>query len=67
MKTQHAEPPTLVTIESAARDLSLSRRTLYRMIDAGAIPVVKLTPRSVRIPREDLAKYVQARTVNAKK
>ena len=44
----------LMTKREAAEWLRISVRTLERYIDAGAVPVVKLGVRSVRIRRSDL-------------
>ena len=41
--------PIAVTIEEAAKALSMSRRSICRMLDAGALPKVKILG-SVRIP-----------------
>lgn len=60
-ETVNLEPaaePLLVRVEEAARMLSLSRSTIYEMLDAGELPSVRRgTAR--RIPLEALRAWVQ--------
>jgi excisionase family DNA binding protein len=49
----------LLTLPQAAHDLSISRRTLERLISAGIFPAPVKIGRSSRIPREDLAAYLE--------
>jgi excisionase family DNA binding protein len=58
--------PILYSIPAAARKLSLSERTVYRLIDAGRIRMVNVgtTGRAMtRIRAEDLIAFVDASTV----
>lgn len=48
----------LLTLPQAAHDLSVSRRTLERLIAAGIFPTPVKIGRSSRIPRVDLATYL---------
>lgn len=43
--------------------LGVSRSTLYRLIDAGELDLVKLSPRASAITRESLARYAEARSI----
>lgn len=43
-----------LTVEEAARRLSVSRATIYRWAQAGRIQIYKLGPKSSRIKAEDL-------------
>jgi excisionase family DNA binding protein len=59
-----SEPSALLTIDEAAAQLRVSRRTLYSMIEAGEIPTVKLPGTlghkrpPVRVARAALAAFV---------
>jgi excisionase family DNA binding protein len=56
--------PLLVRVEEAARILSLSRSTIYELMDAGELPSVRHgTAR--RIPVAALREWVARRTVPA--
>ena len=45
------------SLDEAARSISLSRRTLYQLIDAGMLRTVKLGRRRL-VPREELERLV---------
>ncbi len=58
-----AAPPAsdqrdLLTLPSAAQRLSISKRTLERLISSGAFPPPVKIGRSSRVPRSDLARYL---------
>lgn len=61
--TSTAHDPTLValTVEEAARRLSVGRTTMYALLASGEIPSVTVG-RLRRIPAEALNDYVAART-----
>jgi excisionase family DNA binding protein len=49
------ETPDLLTTEEARRLLRVSRATMYRHIEDGSIPSVRLTATgAIRIPRREL-------------
>ncbi len=50
--------PLLVGIEDAARIIGLGRSKTYELIREGTIPVLHIG-RSVRVPLEELRRYVQ--------
>lgn len=50
--------PLLLNVDQAAQALAISRRALYRLIDNGTIPVVRIGA-SVRIPTDTLAEFVE--------
>lgn len=52
------------TVEQFALLTQYHPKSLYRMIKAGRIPVIRLGPRTIRIPRI-LAKAVRAKNPNA--
>jgi excisionase family DNA binding protein len=54
-----AEMPELLTIDELAARARESRRTIQRRIAAGELEVIRLSPRSVRIPRTAAARYLQ--------
>jgi len=64
-----AEPPPagplLLRVAEAAEMLAISRSTLYQLVAAGRVPVVRLG-RAVRVPRRELERStVSARTTIA--
>lgn len=52
----------LLTVPEAAAELRLHRATVYRLIAEGALPVVRVTRRGVRINRDALNEYVKSQT-----
>ena len=52
-------PPALLTLNATARSLSISKRSLERLIAAGTFPVPVKIGRSSRVPREDIAAYLE--------
>lgn len=48
----------LLTVDEAARLLTISKPTVWRMIRAGELPVVKIAKRSRRIKRSDIEAYI---------
>ncbi|HEX75487.1 MAG TPA: helix-turn-helix domain-containing protein [Dehalococcoidia bacterium] len=48
----------LLTVDQAARLLTISKPTVWRMIRAGELPVVKIAKRSRRIKRSDILAYI---------
>ncbi len=55
----HAPIQPLLTLPQAANGLSVSRRTLERLISAGTFPPPLKIGRSSRIRCEDLAAYLE--------
>jgi excisionase family DNA binding protein len=53
----------LYRVAEVANMIGVSRAYLYVLINEGKVPVVRLGPNAVRIPREALAKWVQENTV----
>ena len=56
MITNEAE---FLTVREAADLLRVSRPTIWRWIDAGRLPAVRLGPRSIRVRRADLRRLEQ--------
>ena len=52
----------LLTITAAAAYVSLSRTSIYKLIERGDLPVVRLLPDAPRIKRSDLDALIAART-----
>lgn len=57
-----APPKLLRTVPEAAAMLGLSKRTIYRMVDAGELPVVWCGS-IMRLPEDGLRKWVSTKTV----
>ncbi len=52
------------TIDEVAEKLKVSTRTVYRWVEAGDLPVIKLTPGergNVRISESDLQEFLNTR------
>jgi excisionase family DNA binding protein len=52
------------TIGEVAEKLKVSTRTVYRWVDSGDLPIIKLTPGekgNVRVSERDLEEFVEAR------
>lgn len=57
----HPDHSILIPLPEAARRVSLSLRTFRKLVDAGEIPVVRLSARRVAVAETDLADFVTAR------
>ena len=60
MPATPAEPPLLLTVEQAAGLLHIGRTHTWRLVNAGVIPSVRLSPRIVRVPRLALEGLIAA-------
>lgn len=52
------------TIAEVAKKLKVSTRTVYRWVEAGDLPIIKLTPGeagNVRVSGRDLGEFIEAR------
>lgn len=49
-----SNPPALISTAETCRRLGICRQTLYRMMKAGAIPYVKISPRTFRFDISDI-------------
>lgn len=47
----------MLTVREIASRLGLSKMTIYRLVDAGTIPAVRVG-RSLRVSREDFESYL---------
>ena len=56
----------LLTVTQAGALLGFGRSTVYELIKEGQIPVVRLGPRRVRVPRRELERWIADRTVKPK-
>jgi excisionase family DNA binding protein len=50
-------PPALLTVATVARELSISARSVWRLIGLGELQVVRIG-RSVRVTRTSLADFI---------
>jgi excisionase family DNA binding protein len=51
----------LLTVRQVAERLQLSRTWTFRLISSGALPSLKLGPRSRRVRESDLDAFIRAR------
>ena len=51
----------LLTLDDAARALSISRRTLDRLVAAGDIRTIHVSPRVVRVEVDEVERYLRVR------
>jgi excisionase family DNA binding protein len=54
-----ASVPVLITVKEAAQRLSVSPRSVWKLVASGALPVVKVGARSTRISTEELSNFIQ--------
>lgn len=54
----------LITLKEAADRLGVCRKTVYRRIKDGSLPVVKLSTRNFRIATADLEAFIESRKSN---
>ena len=57
--------PAFLTMDEAARILRVARSTCYEMANSGALPTVKFSGRSLRVPRGALARLAGEQFVSA--
>lgn len=53
----------LLTVQETADVLGVTPRRVYQLIEAGDLRAVRTTPRNTRVPRHELAHYIE--TTNA--
>jgi excisionase family DNA binding protein len=58
-------PPTLLTISETARELRLSRASVYTLLEQGELTAIRVTPRRQRIPLAELAAYLERQRVRS--
>jgi excisionase family DNA binding protein len=58
----HPEP--FVTVAELARYWSVSRRQVYKQIEEGRLPAIKMGPRSVRVPTRGAAEFEKQSAFN---
>ncbi len=56
---------TLLTATDVARALNCSLALVYKLVDAGTLPAVRITDRAIRIDPQDLAAYLVERNERA--
>jgi excisionase family DNA binding protein len=57
--TSNVAPPLALTVPEAAALAGVSTRTMYRAVEAGSVPTVRLTPRGrAFIPRLALERFL---------
>jgi excisionase family DNA binding protein len=52
----------LVTLREARDRLTISRTTLYRLAQSGALPIVQITPTRAAVRERDLDAFIAERT-----
>ncbi len=63
MRSLHStEAPLLLRVEEAAKLLGVGRTTVFALVSAQKLPVVRIG-RSVRIPREALERWIREHLV----
>jgi len=48
-----------LTIEEVAKKLRIGERTIYRYIESGKLPAIKLTRKATRIAEKDLIQFLK--------
>jgi excisionase family DNA binding protein len=54
------ELPLLLTVEQAAAECQCGRTHAWRLVNAGVLPSIRLSPRVVRVPRDALLAFIAA-------
>lgn len=54
----------MMTVLDAAKDIGVSRWTVYNLLKQGILPYSRPASRSIRIARRDLDAYMQTRRYN---
>lgn len=49
----------LLTIKEISKQLRLSERTIYRLIEAGKLKAIKFSRKATRIDEKDLNKFIK--------
>ena len=49
----------LLTIKEAAKYLGISERQMYKLLEAGAVPRIRLATQTVRISPHDLEAFIE--------
>ncbi len=57
----------LVTVTIAARRLSLSKKRIYQLIQSGRLDSLRPSPRSIRITKDSLERFVTEGVRNEKR
>ena len=52
--------PTFLSVADVAEVLYVSKITVYRMVENGELPALKINKRTYRIRQEDLDAYIAA-------
>ncbi len=63
-RPDHALPPLLLTPDQVARQLGISRASVYRLVEQRRLPFHRVL-RSLRFSREDLAAYLAKHRVGS--
>jgi len=58
---EHIKSKHLLTVKEAAFIMGLHWYTVYKLISADKLPICKLGPRTIRIPRKELDEYIAAK------
>ena len=56
---------SLLTIQQTAERLSISETTVRRLIGAGVMPAVRVSPGAIRVERDELAGWISERRTAA--
>ena len=59
VKKAEVKSDKLLTMKETAKKLTVSTMTISRMLNAGLLPRVHVSPRNVRIPEQAVEKFLQ--------
>lgn len=60
------EVPQLWTVSQVADALGISEAGVYRLLERGELAYARVTPRCLRVKREDVLALIEKRTVQAR-
>ena len=55
---QYTEIKYMLTVRETANILGISVHTVYRLIESGELPAVKVSPRKTVIKAEEIERYI---------
>lgn len=56
----------LLTVSVVARQLGLTTKSVYRLIDSGDLDVLRMTPRTLRVPASSVALLLERRLAQSR-
>ncbi|MBY0572679.1 MAG: transcriptional regulator [Undibacterium sp.] len=65
MNQSPEQPPLIYRVSAAVKQLGVSRATVYRMIKAGNLDLIKISTRASGITRERIERHLNSQLLNS--